>query len=782
MGVDRTVLKLILASLPIALATLGSGRGTSAVEVRQETRTIVVPAEPGALARAFDQVEQLFAADDAPGPVDLVLEPGTHALSEPLRFGPRVAATADAPVRVRSRDGARARVLGSVELEPSRFTAVVDGAERARLAPSVVDDVRVATIHEDAVHARLAGRVHQSIRVDDTRCEPSTFPNEGFASLDRDAIVPEVSPPAVPPGKAAYGVRAGHAPYLEEGRPQGWLGSLDEPRGAHVSFRAHESRMAGTWQQWEDELARHRGRVEIDGFLEANWLQRRQPIVAASSATRSIHLSRALAYGWQWRQDDKPMRIIGLLCELDAPGEWHYDPTSRRLFVLPVAEDGLESVEIPVAQGLFLLEGCRHVALENLDLSGAAGGSVVELRGARSCLVAGLRITNSNACGVRVGGTDNLVRSCDLIDLDQHAVIDGGRRSPEQIVSGGNALENCHVYQRHAQGSRVGVAIRGVGNAMRHCLIHSSLGQAVTVNGNDHVLEYNELFDIGYREGDGGAIYSGGDLTGYGIVYRANFFHHLMHVPGKVERSGIHLDDLQAGSTCVGNVFYKSAGKGIFMNGGAGHVIESNVFLDGFRGVYNVGAGSKKNHDRQVAILADPAHPHANTKENYVGRAERIVGPRGWESEPWSSRYPLMRDVLSREGEDGRMWPILCEVRDNFFGGNTRGDRTIWSRVSEAARATSTISGDRVVEHADFVDVACLDLRFAEGFEDPPPIEFERIGLQLDGYRRSVPDPRAYRSALVEFFDGVPCMPGTTERLDTGRLIEQVPRIGSEGE
>ena len=34
--------------------------------------------------------------------------------------------------------------------------------------------------------------------------------------------------------------------------------------------------------------------------------------------------------------------------------------------------------------------------------------------------------------------------------------------------------------------------------------------------------------------------------SGYGVTYRHNFIHHLMHVPGKVERSGIHLDDLAA--------------------------------------------------------------------------------------------------------------------------------------------------------------------------------------------------------------------------------------------
>ena len=34
------------------------------------------------------------------------------------------------------------------------------------------------------------------------------------------------------------------------------------------------------------------------------------------------------------------------------------------------------------------------------------------------------------------------------------------------------------------------------------------MGQAVTVRGNDHLIELNELFNVGYDEGDGGAIYA----------------------------------------------------------------------------------------------------------------------------------------------------------------------------------------------------------------------------------------------------------------------------------
>ena len=155
------------------------------------------------------------------------------------------------------------------------------------------------------------------------------------------------------------------------------------------------------------------------------------------------------------------------------------------------------------------------------------------------------------------------------------------------------------------------------------------------ISGNDHMIELNEMFNIGFEEGDGGAMYAGGDLTGYGVVYKHNFYHHLMHVPGKVARSGIHLDDLQAGSTCIGNVFFKSAQKGIFMNAGAGHTLIGNVLLQGSLGIYNVAGGSQRNYDRQEDALNNPDSMYRNTKENYIARAERIVGIEGGMKSPW---------------------------------------------------------------------------------------------------------------------------------------------------
>lgn len=740
---------------------------------------------PLSFGAAIERVRSLCRESGVPaGGVTVWLRGGRYVLREPVVLGPEFGGAADRRVVIAAYGDERVVFDGGLLIGADGFAPVEDAAERARLAPAVRDRVVAKTLTDPDLIAALEAELMLTLAYDGGLHLPSVFPNEGYAFFDLQYDVAEASPPGVPDDKTAYGVRAGHPPYQEEGRAQGWLGTLEEPRGAWAGFAESASEMAGTWAQWEAELARDNGRNTLTGFIDANWLLKSQPVVGANAERETIHLSNALAYGWNWknRRRDKPFKVFGLLCELDRPGEWHFDRVADRLYVLPEGSIGdAMPMGLPFASGFVVIDGASFVDIRGVTVENVGSGTVFAVRSGHDNRVLGCTARNSTATGLELSGRDNGAYGCDFVDLNRHVVLRGGVRSPGEISAGGNTVENCHIYQKRFRHKKVTVSVSGVGQVFRHNLVHNSLGQAVTVSGNDHLLERNELFNIGFDEGDGGAMYAGADLAGYGTTYRYNFFHHLMHVPGKVERSGIHLDDLQAGSVCVGNVFYKSASKAIFMNGGAGHVLRGNVCLEGYRGIYNVGAGAQRNHDRQEAILRDgPAHDHWNTKENYIGRTERTVGPEGWNSSPWKDRYPLMREVMNDSGQFGRMWPIRCTVEDTLYFGNTYRDQTIWSRVAPEAMAKTTISGDRVVGPEDFVDYDRLDLRFRDPAGVGVEIPFEEIGLYLDAFRREMPEKAHYRMAVKRFFAGVPSHPGTHEKFDSASAVEGAAVVRAE--
>lgn len=725
---------------------------------------------------------ELAAADPSISPTRVLLIAGRYPLRDGVRLGSEFSGTGQFPFEFGGAPGQRVVFDGSVQIPVTAFEPVQDTSERARLAVRTADRIRVISITDDRVHRQLKSKLLSTLLIDGVPCLPSRFPNQGHARLETLTVEPEACPPGIAVGQQAYGRRAGNHPYLEPGRKPGWRGSIDEPRGAMVSFATRMNEMAGSWEQWQQELSGNNRRNCITGYLEANWLHSSQPIVSASAQRKAIQLAKVLSYGWAWRKD-KPFRIFGLLCEVDDPGEWHYDTETRRLFICPFSHPGpstadhgtIRSVSIPVAYGGFEIKNAAHVQVHGIHVTNLADGVGLSIVGGHDNVFQGCSVGSSTARGVLITGRRNGVTSSDFVDLNSHASLGGGKRSATEIVAGANFIENCHFYQRRFSHQRVSVGIHGVGNRFRNNLIHRSIGQAVVVSGNDHLIELNELFNIGYEEGDGGAIYSGADLAGYGTTYRYNFFHHLMHVPGKVGRAGLHLDDLQAGATCVGNVFFKSAEKGIFMFGGSGHTLRDNVFLEGHLGIENRPAGATKHYQSELAHAKNEIPGFEGSKEDYVGRAERVVGSNGWNRPPWSTRYPTFTEVMNDAGEFGRLWPIRCVVQNNFYGMNTGSNRTEWRRMPPAVRQKSSIGEDRGVAAEHFIDYATLDLRPRP--DSPlPKIPFGQIGLYLDTHRAEMPSKAHYRGAVKAYFANERSMPGTKRQIDTAKIVEEGPK------
>jgi hypothetical protein len=696
---------------------------------------------------------------------------GLYRFESPIVFGEEFKGTAKSPIIIRAVEGEKVQFDGSMLIPSNGFSKVKDKEERTRLAVSAANNVLVTTITNKTILKRFSESLMLNLSFNDVEFLPSVFPNEDYAFFKEKTVASEVSPPGVPVGKEAHGVRAGAVPFLESGRERGWKGSLEEPRGAQAGFSKKENEMAGTWYQWENEIKRNNKRNQLTGFIEANWLLSSQPIYSASGATKSVHLSRALSYGWAWKNNDKPFRVFGLLCELDQPGEWHFDPITNRLFVYPPEPVNKKSkISLSVANGFVHLKEASYVQIIGLSVKNVGGGTVYDIAGSHN-LVASATISNSTAQGVNIEGEFNKLEGCNLVDLNSHVSLAGGHRGPNEIVEGHNLVQNCHIYQKKYKHEKVNIGMSGAGNTFRNNLVHNSLGQAMIVNGNNQLLELNEFFNIGYDEGDGGAVYSGADLAGYGNVYRYNFFHHLMHSPGKVERSGIHLDDGQSGATCVGNVFYKSAGKGLFAFGGSGHTMYDNVFLEGQRGAYFVRSLGDKMQDIEKEIRADKNHHRRGTKEDYVGRVEASIGENGWANPMWLEKYPTFNEVMSDTSRFGRFWPIRYVIKNNFSYHN-KITAIADPRIEPEALMKSEVEAYKNVEPDDFVDYDNLNLQF-KNTQKFPNIPFNNIGLKIDNYRHSVPNKQHYRRGVKDFFEGISSMPGTKKIIDTSVLVEE---------
>lgn len=295
--------------------------------------------------------------------------------------------------------------------------------------------------------------------------------------------------------------------------------------------------------------------------------------------------------------------------------------------------------------------------------------------------------------------------------------------------------------------------------------MHNLPGQALVFRGNDHLIEKNEFFNIGFEEGDGATIYSGAQFWGYGTRIQHNFLHHIMSTDGIMTRSGIMLDDHDSGREVIENIFYKAGHGALAINGGTGHEVHGNIFMMGNYGVWIRVIGNVKQRIADLPKFATGELKRGD-KHDYIWRCERVVGEDGWNKAPWT-KYPTFAKVMNQPNEL-RFFPIENKVT------NTLGFEMNESRTPEHPKFSSnsgltfghpaipkgalTFENSRTINPVKvFTNPDKLDFKPRENAPAwMPEIPFENIGLQLDHSRKSMPDKFRYRPAVLKQFQGRP--------------------------
>lgn len=723
------------------------------------------------LAAARDRLRQRRddrAGSDPAGPVVIWLRGGRYRVIQTLRLNSGDGGSAGAPVIYQSWPGERAEFTGAIGLARAGFESVSDEPDLQRLHPAARGRAMVTRIDDQRL-VTLLQTTSAAIDIDGTMGREARFPNRGFAHLGRIAD----------PG-AIY--TQGRSP----GEPPRF--TVDEPIGARFPIREpHDGK-------WQDEVMWNRN-VRITGYFLYDWM-RETCRAARIDADGVLTLDSYTRYGVK-QQTSVPRRafLTGLLCEMDAPGEWFFDRDSQRLFVMP-PDAPWKKVNVWSGPGFVAVKDAAHLAFMNIDITGIAdprSPAAVSIENCRDVVLAGCTIRNSGRMAVRItGGSGCGLQSCDIHDVTAHLQIEGG--DTRSLTPCGHFVDNCHLTQVAAEDFYGRVAIRGVGIRFTNNLIHNFPGQPVTPIGNDQLLARNEIFNVGVEEGDGGAIYAAAQpWAGYGQIIRHNFLHHLICVPQLHPRGGIYLDQFHGGSEIVGNVLHKAAHRGILINGGSGVLVRDNLITETPIGVFQT-AGYAAQAVRDLARF-DAGELKRGDVGDYVWRMEQALGPGGWNDPPWSDRFPRFAAMMN-EPDERRLSPIGCEITGNRFSrcgadflwrlpgptGDSGKPTTI--DVHDLADVPDVVAGGNSdVPWDAFQDPAELDFSAAAGDVNAlPEIPFAEIGLYADRWRSNPPDKAAYRRAVRDFFDGIPSYDDAAKyrveeqaaggrRLNTGPLI-----------
>ena len=595
------------------------------------------------------------------------LRGGRYEISEPFALSEEDSGTADAPVIYRSADETR---------------AVLSGGRR-------VKDFQ-------PLSAEQARRLKTAVREKVVAADLSAAGVSDFGKLQ-------------PRGMGRPGYPAGLELFFND-RPMtlaqypndGWL-RLRDPK--EDRFSADDERM-GAWQLDD---------VWVHGYWTHDWAESYERVVNIQNGA----IETAPPHGVYGYKAGQRFRFLNVLEELDAPGEWYLDRETGVLYFYPPSPIEEGSAVVSIAENVLTLQNARHVRFEGVAVE-ASRGAGVRIDGGSDCGLWGCVIRNIGTDGVIVsGGERHSIVSCDISETgDSGARVSGGDRAT--LAPARHNVENCHIH-RFSRWRRTycpAVGIGGVGNRLAHCRIHDAPHAGVLFGGNDHILEYNELYDLCLETGDVGGFYTGRDWTARGTVIRYNLLRDIAGM-GSHRANAVYLDDAASGIDIVGNIFVRVT-KAAFIGGGRDCSVENNVFADCEIAMHidARGLGWAKSH----------------ISRGGAWQMYEKLRSMNYQRPPYSTRYPALVGIA----EDEPAVPKGNVVRRNLSV-NCR-----WDDIAAEARPHTLIE-DNFVDAGDplFVDPEAHDyaLRpespvWAVGFQ---PIPTHRIGLRLDGFRRTLP-------------------------------------------
>ncbi|HUT10601.1 MAG TPA: PA14 domain-containing protein [Thermoguttaceae bacterium] len=492
----------------------------------------------------------------------------------------------------------------------------------------------------------------------------------------------------------------------------GFVETVSAPAGVNGRQFTYEGTRPERWTEAEDP--------RFHGFWCFSWAESHHGAASINTTTQTVTLDSSPPYGVAAGQ---PYYAYNLLEEIDMPGEWYVDRDTGVLYFWPPGElaSGEASVST-LSAALLRLADTSYVTFEGIRFELGRTEQAVIDGGDHNALV-DCALIGAGTDAARVSGSQNGLEGCEIAFPGNHGVqVTGGDRYT--LTPANNYVRNSdiHHFARWVWTNQPAVRLAGCGQIVAHNRLHDAPHAAIMYTGNDHAIEYNDIFNVCRFSGDAGAVYSGRDWASQGTVVQHNFIHHVTSdydagAPHNVH--GIYLDDCDSGETVFGNVLYRIGGIALENGGGRDNLFENSVVAWADRG---------HNADRRgTALINDSPGSSMNMLEK--------IREFDYQNAPWSTAYPRLAAIPNN-------YASLDPYKNP--GGSTCSRNVFWETAPWLAENASWGAGafnyyeaveDNLVDQDPlFIDEAALDLNLrpdspaftVPGFE---PIPFDEIGL-----------------------------------------------------
>ncbi len=584
-------------------------------------------AEPFAsLERARDAIRKL-RADGFKDGVAVILSSGRYTRTSTFSLDSNDSATDVSGVVYAAKPGDGAVVLdGGIQIKWNRFTKVTDTATlallpeeaRSRVLVADLSDVSPKPADQKSFGVGEPGRSILMLSADDKDLmRPARWPNEGFLQSTNEADL-----------------ATGWIP-LEGERAKRWMSAK--------SPMAH-----GYWMYtWADAA------LPVE-FIETN-------------TNYAVKLLKNHNYGLG---KTPSFYVFNLLEELDAPGEWFYDAANGKLYVMPLAGVAfayltLTALETPLVE----IRDAHHIEFRGISFRNSRSDAVSVHQATH------VTFSGCDFCGI--GGTALVANGCDAFTLWDSAFTNIGNGAVDteagnrKTLQSGNIRIHGNTFSKVGQFTRTytpGVVMNGVGAVICHNEFFNMPSSAMRIEGNDHIIESNNIHDVVLESDDQGAVDMWGDPSYRRCIFRYNTFTNIGNPGGApCGQNAIRFDDTISGMIVHDNTFINASRPNfgaVQIHGGSHNVIYANTIRECDIGI----SFSPWGRERWIKQLTENQEI-----VNKISVNVDITKP------PYSTHYPELSRILD-DIDRNFIWDNRMEDCGKPFHNPPSGTEMIWNQ------------------------------------------------------------------------------------------------------
>ena len=554
--------------------------------------------------------------------VTVFIGEGTYEITSALIFNFEDSGTENAPVTYRAEKGQLPVLTGSKEI--SGWISLKDQSKLNQLKPEIRSKVYKTNLQ--ALGINDFGDPTTIGKRPDLYCDGklqtlARWPNNGFA----------------------FGGKA--------------LGTTELPKTYRKINRYEE----GIFEYCDNQQSRwiKEQDIRLSGYWYWDWSDEFQKVEKIDTLKKTLSISPPYhKYGYK---DSLRYFGLNLFCEIDQPGEWYLDRKNGELFwYAPVDVDPNKSkVCFSVLDAPYMIEihDCSNFTIEGLTFTESRGSAIL-IENGKDCHISECRIERFGQDAIHIeNGFGHTIYGCYMSTFGCGGIkLNGGDR--QKLIHSNfnieqNVIEHFSLFKRTYEPA---ILMNGCGTQIRNNVFRYSSSSAMRMEGNDYLIEYNEISHVVNESDDQGGLDAWFDPSYRGNVIRYNRWSDI-HGGTVHGAAGVRLDDMISGVNIYGNIFERCGTRGfggVQIHGGKDNNVENNVFYQCNAAVSFSTWGTK----RWLEYLDSPVIKRKLYEDVDINSAL------------YQDRYPELKDIRNNADFNVIKNNLLIDCKNDFLRKN----------------------------------------------------------------------------------------------------------------